>query len=151
MSLHRLLGFRVAVPDPEGLAAYYGELGLSGDHTTGWTGTDGGAAVTVDEGTFRRLDHVTVGCADEQDVAAIVGRLESGGATVTLAADGGSVTVVDQTTRGPLHRAGRRPLRPSSQPSISSSPTALGPTSGATSEPLPCSPGPGRRVASVTW
>ena len=99
MSLHRLLGFHVSVPDPDQLAAYYRELGLFGDHTTGWTGTDGGARVTVDDGPFRRLDTVSIGCADDRDVAGIVRRLESGGASVALAGDGGSLTVVDPVTR----------------------------------------------------
>lgn len=99
MSLRRLLGFRVAVPEPDALAAYYGELGLSGDHANGWTGTDGGAAVTVEEGPFRRLDTVTMGCADDRDVAGVAGRLESGGATVTVDPDGGEVTIVDPLTQ----------------------------------------------------
>ena len=48
MTLHRLLGFRSSVPDPDGLAAFYGELGLHRESDT-WTGSDGGATVTVAE------------------------------------------------------------------------------------------------------
>ena len=44
MGLHRLLGFTTAVPDPEGLAAFYGELGLAGRPATGFTGSDGGSS-----------------------------------------------------------------------------------------------------------
>ena len=31
MSLHRLMGFTSAVPDPDAVAAYYAEMGLVGD------------------------------------------------------------------------------------------------------------------------
>ena len=55
MSLHRMLGFRIGVADPDALAGYYGELGLSGDVSSGYTGSDGGAAVVVEEAPFRRL------------------------------------------------------------------------------------------------
>ena len=58
MSLHRLLGLHAAVPDPAALAAFYAELGLVGDAASGFTGTDGGASVTLSEGPFRRLDSV---------------------------------------------------------------------------------------------
>ena len=51
MALHRLLGFTTAVPDPEGLAAFYGELGLDGSPTTGFTGSDGGSAVSSTKAT----------------------------------------------------------------------------------------------------
>ena len=42
VSLHRLLGIHAAVPDPGGLAAFYAEMGLSGDAAAGFTGSDGG-------------------------------------------------------------------------------------------------------------
>ena len=80
MSLHRLLGFDAAVPDPAALSAYYAELGLSGDAASGFTGSDGWASVTLAEGPFRRLDSVSVGCRDESDLVAIAGRVEAGGA-----------------------------------------------------------------------
>ena len=41
MSLHRLLGFRAAVADPARLDAFYAELGLSGNATAGYAGSDG--------------------------------------------------------------------------------------------------------------
>jgi len=79
MGLHRLLGFTTAVPDPGGLAAFYGELGLDGDPTTGFTGSDGGGAVVVDEGDVRRLVRVELGCEGPEDVDAVAGRLTEGG------------------------------------------------------------------------
>ncbi len=79
MSIHRLLGIHVSVPEPGGLSAFYGELGLAGDAGTGFTGTDGGASVTVDDGPFRRLDSVSLGCHDEADLATMATRLVDGG------------------------------------------------------------------------
>ena len=97
MSLHRLLGLHAAVPDPAALAAFYGELGLSGDAASGFTGTDGGAAVTVAEGPFRRLDTVSIGCHDGAELAAIAGRLTDGGASPELG--DGVLSVVDPASR----------------------------------------------------
>ena len=42
MGLHRLLGLTAAVPEPDALAAFYGELGLYGDPTTGSPGPTAG-------------------------------------------------------------------------------------------------------------
>ena len=97
MSLHRLLGLHVSLPDPARLAAFYGEMGLVGDAARGFTGSDGGAAVTLAEGPFRRLGSVAVGCRDEADVAAIAGRLSAGGADVQMV--DGAVSVVDPASR----------------------------------------------------
>ncbi len=93
MSLHRLLGFRAAVRDPEGLAGFFGELGLSGDAATGFTGSDGGAAVTIDEAPVRRLLDVQVGCDDTADIDRIARALTAGGAVPEQRSD--SVSVVD--------------------------------------------------------
>src|SRR5688572_25095575 len=97
MSLHRLLGFRAAVADPTALDAYYAELGLTGDSTSGYTGSDGGARVTVDEAPFRRLIAVDIGCHDERDLDAVQQRLEAKGASP--ARDAESVAVIDDASR----------------------------------------------------
>ncbi len=97
MSLHRLLGFRAAVAEPAALAAFYGELGLSGDSTSGYTGADGGAVVTVDEAPFRRLLAVDIGAHDDRDLDAVQQRLEAGGASVTR--DATSVATIDRASR----------------------------------------------------
>ena len=97
MGLHRLLGFTTAVPDPEGLAAFYGELGLGGSPTTGFTGSDGGAAVLVDEGDFRRLVRVEFGCDGPEDLDAVARRLTDGGAAPVVS--DGEVRVVDPASR----------------------------------------------------
>ncbi|MFM8973144.1 MAG: hypothetical protein ACKOOG_11015 [Actinomycetota bacterium] len=96
MSLHRLLGFRTSVPDPDGLVRFFGDLGLIAG-ANGWTGSDGGGAVSVTEGPFRRLESIAIGCADDADVHAIARRLAEGGAEATI--DGGSVTVRDPASR----------------------------------------------------
>ena len=97
MSLHRLLGFHVDLPSPDGLVALYGELGLDGDATSGFTGSDGGAAITLGDGPFRRLRTVRVGCDRTGDLDAIGQRLEQGGASVERSET--AVTVVEPVTR----------------------------------------------------
>jgi catechol 2,3-dioxygenase-like lactoylglutathione lyase family enzyme len=97
MSLHRLLGFRAAVADPTALDAYYAELGLTGDATSGYTGSDGGAAVIVDEAPFRRLVAVDIGCDDDRDLDTVQQRLEARGASPARASE--SVSVVDVASR----------------------------------------------------
>jgi catechol 2,3-dioxygenase-like lactoylglutathione lyase family enzyme len=95
MALHRLLGFRAAVPDPAAVAAFYGELGLVDDGVRGWTGTEGGGAVRLDEGQLRRPLSVEIGCDTEEDVAAIASRLIEGGADPRHHVSDGEVRVHD--------------------------------------------------------
>jgi catechol 2,3-dioxygenase-like lactoylglutathione lyase family enzyme len=97
VSLHRLLGFRVGVADPDALGAFYGELGLSGDASSGFAGSDGGAAVAVEESPFRRLHAVDLGAPGESDVDEVRRRLDVGGAAAT--GDDGAVTVTDPASR----------------------------------------------------
>jgi hypothetical protein len=97
MSLHRLLGFRAAVADPPALDAYYTELGLGGDATSGYTGSDGGAVVVIDEAPFRRLIAVDIGCHDDRDLDAAQRRLEARGACPTRTSE--SVSVLDAASR----------------------------------------------------
>jgi len=116
VSLHRLLGFRAAVADPAGLAAYYGELGLSAHGDSGFTGSDGGAVVTIDEAPFRRLLAVDLGCADERDLDATEQRLELGGASPRRDAD--SVTAVDPASQVVLTVRVAEPERTSSPTAV---------------------------------
>jgi hypothetical protein len=97
MSLHRLLGFRAAVADPTALGAYYAELGLTGDARSGYTGSDGGGAVIVDEAPFRRLVAVDIGCDDDRDLDAVQQQLEARGASPTREPD--FVSVLDAASR----------------------------------------------------
>jgi Glyoxalase/Bleomycin resistance protein/Dioxygenase superfamily len=97
MSLHRFLGFRAAVADPTALDTYYADLGLSGDAGSGYTGSDGGAAVIIDEAPFRRLIAVDIGCDDDRDLDAVQQRLEARGASPARESE--SVSVVDAASR----------------------------------------------------
>jgi Glyoxalase/Bleomycin resistance protein/Dioxygenase superfamily len=97
MSLHRLLGFTTAVPDPGALTAFCGELGLVGSPATGLTGRDGGAAVIVVEGDFRRLVRVELGCEGSEDLDTVARRLTDGGASPVLG--DGEMRVVDRASR----------------------------------------------------
>ncbi len=125
MSLHRLLGLHAAVPDPEALAGFYRELGLAGDPVAGVTGTDGGASVSLEEGPFRRLDSVTVGCADEADLDAIARRLADGGAGVDR--PDGAVSVVDPASRVRFEVRIAEPFGPQrpSEPVVPNAPGAV--------------------------
>ncbi|MCU0270803.1 MAG: VOC family protein [Acidimicrobiales bacterium] len=97
MALHRLLGFRTAVPDVSAVASFYDELGLVGDPVAGYAGTSGGATVQLDEGAFRRPLSVWIGCDDEGDLDAAARRLGDAGATVHRHGD--EVRVVERATR----------------------------------------------------
>jgi len=97
MSLHRLLGFRAAVDDPAALDVYYAELGLTGDASSGYSGSDGGGAVIVDEAPFRRLISVDIGCDDDRDLDAVQQRLEARSASPRCESQ--SVSVVDSASR----------------------------------------------------
>jgi hypothetical protein len=97
MSLHRLLGFRSAVADPAALDSYYAELGLSGDASSGYAGSDGGAVVVIDEAPFRRLIAVDIGCDDDRDLDAVQQRLEARSASPTRGSE--SVSVLDPASR----------------------------------------------------
>ncbi|HEY1739817.1 MAG TPA: hypothetical protein VGI86_13950, partial [Acidimicrobiia bacterium] len=97
MTLHRLLGFRAAVADPDALASYYGELGLSGDAQSGFTGSAGGAAVRLEQAPIRRLLDVELGCSDDGDIARIARQLADRGASVEH--DGDHLSVTDGATR----------------------------------------------------
>lgn len=123
MSLHRMLGFRIGVADPDALARYYGELGLSGDVSSGYTGSDGGAAVVVEEAPFRRLLSVDVGCHDEHDLDEVQQRLVAGGASVDRTS--ASVAVQDDASHVRLTVRLADPEPPTTRPAASV--TANGP------------------------
>jgi catechol 2,3-dioxygenase-like lactoylglutathione lyase family enzyme len=97
MSLHRLLSMRVGVPDPEGLGAFYGELGLAHDGSAGFAGTDAGTQLVVDHHAFRRLLEVRIGATDEATLAAIATRLGERGLPPRLT--DGTLTVIDPATQ----------------------------------------------------
>ncbi|MEY4175234.1 MAG: hypothetical protein RI900_2399 [Actinomycetota bacterium] len=96
MALHRLLEMRVGVPDAEGLAGFYGEVGLTHDGNGGYTGTEGGAVVQVEHHSFRRLLQVVIGATDERDLTDAAQRLADRGLSPTLAH--GELSVIDPHT-----------------------------------------------------
>jgi len=110
VSLHRLLGFDVSVPDPDALATWYGALGLEGTPNDGYAGGDGGGRVGLDEGPFRRLVSIHVGADDDRDLEAIARRLADGGAAVERT-DEGTVAVVDPATSVRMRVSAAEPER----------------------------------------
>jgi catechol 2,3-dioxygenase-like lactoylglutathione lyase family enzyme len=93
MGLHRLLAMRIGVPDAGELGSFYGEMGLSHDGSGRFVGSEGGAAVHVEQYPFRRLLEVVVGAADARDLADAAERLTSRGLAPTTTSD--AVSVVD--------------------------------------------------------
>jgi catechol 2,3-dioxygenase-like lactoylglutathione lyase family enzyme len=93
MGLHRLLSMRVGVPDPAGLGAFYGELGLTSDGNGGFAGTDAGTQLVVDHHAFRRLLEVRIGATDDATLADIAARLTGHG--LQPRHTGGVLSVVD--------------------------------------------------------
>lgn len=116
MSLHRLLGLHATVPDPDALSAFYRELGLRGDAVAGFTGTDGGAAVTLAEGPFRRLHSVTAGCSDPSDLRAIAERVRAGGLDPVVADH--HVAVVDPASQVRFEVQVAAPAPPQAPPTL---------------------------------
>ncbi|MFZ8997886.1 MAG: VOC family protein [Ilumatobacteraceae bacterium] len=96
MGLHRLLGMRIGVPDPAGLADFYGELRLDHDGTGGFGGTDGGTQVQVEEHPFRRLLEVRIGADDEATIADVGRRLAERGLAAKVTDS--TVSAVDPAT-----------------------------------------------------
>lgn len=96
MALHRLLGMRIGVPDPQAVAGFCGELGLGDDGRGGFGGTDGGTQVTVEDYAFRRLLEVRVAADDSATIDATAARLRDRGLSPTLGDS--SLTVVDPAT-----------------------------------------------------
>jgi hypothetical protein len=97
MALHRLLSMRVGVPDAHALGGFYDELGLTRDTGGRFVGTDGGAAVQVEEYPFRRLLEVTAGADDESHLAAAGERLTARGLAPTIT--DGVLSVVDPASQ----------------------------------------------------
>jgi hypothetical protein len=97
MGLHRLIGMRVGVPDPAGLAGYYGEMGLRTDGAGGFGGGDGGTQVRLEEYPFRRLLQVEVAADDEATLAATGERLTRLGLAPSLSS--GVLTVVEPASQ----------------------------------------------------
>ena len=97
MGLHRLIGMRIGVPDPSGLASFYGEMGLTDDGSAGFAGTDGGTQVVVEEYDFRRLLEVRIAADDETTIVATSRRLTERGLTPSV--DDTSLTVTGHAAR----------------------------------------------------
>ena len=113
MGLHRLRGIHVGVPDPDTLAGFYGELGLSDDGAGGFGGTDGGPQVRVEEHPFRRLLAVDVAADDEATLDAISARADGLGLAPSLA--DGVLSVTEPASRVTFRVAVAAP-RPAPEP-----------------------------------
>jgi hypothetical protein len=97
MGLHRILSMRVGVPDPQGLDAFYGEIGLHHDGTGGYGGSQEGPVVQIEHYDFRRLLAVDIGAHDEATIAVTARRLMDAGLNITNTHD--AVSVVDPASQ----------------------------------------------------
>jgi hypothetical protein len=97
MDLHGLLSMRVGVPDPDALAGFYGEIGLTSDAQQRFGGTDPGPAIQLDHAPFRRLLEVEIAATDERAISAARVRLTTLGLTVH--GSDSVIEVVDPATK----------------------------------------------------
>ncbi|WP_326836935.1 VOC family protein [Amycolatopsis rhabdoformis] len=79
MSMHRLAGITLGVPDLEAVGRYYEEFGLrrsrETEHELVFSTTDGGEQLRLVPAPFRRLVAVTIGVDDPDDLGRAAARL----------------------------------------------------------------------------
>lgn len=95
--LHGLLGMRIGIPDTDGLASFFAEMGLGTTASGGYTGTAGGPVIDLEQYAFRRLLEVEVAAHDDQVLAAAATRLTEMG--LTPHTDGERLSVVDPASQ----------------------------------------------------
>lgn len=97
MTLHRLTGITLGVPDVATTAAYYAEFGLQPDASgQRFTTTDGGEQLRIEHSSRRRLLELGIGAEDPDDldrVAASLARLD-----VAVERTATSLTAIDPGT-----------------------------------------------------
>jgi hypothetical protein len=87
VALHRLSSVTIGVPEPEPLAAYYTEFGLSPDGDSAFSTVDGGRQLIVQRAPTRRLVEMVVGVDDRDDLARVGAALTAGGHQPDLEGD----------------------------------------------------------------
>ena len=87
MALHRLSSVTIGVPDPEPVATYYDEFGLSRADDLSFSTLDGGRQLLVQQAPTRRLVEMVVGVDDHDDLARVAATLTSAGHHPELQAD----------------------------------------------------------------
>jgi catechol 2,3-dioxygenase-like lactoylglutathione lyase family enzyme len=96
MALHQMSSVTIGVPDPDSVAAYYSEFGLSADGDGGFSTVDGGRQLLLEPAPRRRLAEMVVGVDGPDDLAAAHTRLAAAGARPEL--DGTRLMVVEPET-----------------------------------------------------
>ena len=84
MALNRFMGMEIGVPEPEALAACYGELGLVGEGAS-WGTADRPDQIRIVEARYRQLVSMRLGCESQGDLVALRKRLEGLGVEVRSA------------------------------------------------------------------
>ncbi|MGK2949756.1 MAG: hypothetical protein ACSLFP_14390, partial [Acidimicrobiales bacterium] len=93
MSIDRLLDITLAVPDPDGLAAFWARRGLLATDAGVLGTSERPRQLVLREGPYRHLAELHLGCADEADLKAIARRLDALG--VASQVDGTTLTCAD--------------------------------------------------------
>jgi catechol 2,3-dioxygenase-like lactoylglutathione lyase family enzyme len=79
VALHRLSSVTIGVPEPEPLAAYYTEFGLSPQDDSSFSTLDGGRQLIIQQAPTRRLVEMVVEVDDRDDLARVGAALTTGG------------------------------------------------------------------------
>lgn len=96
MALHNLLSIDLAVPRPEELAAFYGEIGFTSSGG-GFGGAEAPDQIRIAEAPFRQFRRMRVACDGEQDLKSAQDRLQALGVTAT--SSNGRLEVTDPVNR----------------------------------------------------
>jgi catechol 2,3-dioxygenase-like lactoylglutathione lyase family enzyme len=96
MALHRLSSVTIGVPEPESVASYYAEFGLSRADDLSFSTVDGGRQLLVQRAPTRRLVEMEVGVDDRDDLARVGAALTAAGHHPDLEDD--AVRVVEPET-----------------------------------------------------
>ncbi len=96
MALHRLSSVTIGVPEPEPLATYYTEFGLSPHEDSSFSTLDGGRQLIIQQAPTRRLLEMVVGVDDRDDLARVAAALTAGGHQPV--SEGDSLRVIEPET-----------------------------------------------------
>jgi catechol 2,3-dioxygenase-like lactoylglutathione lyase family enzyme len=96
MALHRLSSVTIGVPEPEPVATYYAEFGLSRADDLSFSTLDGGRQLFVRQAPTRRLVEMVVGVDDRDDLARVGAALTAAGHHPEL--EGDALRVIEPET-----------------------------------------------------
>jgi catechol 2,3-dioxygenase-like lactoylglutathione lyase family enzyme len=124
MGLHRLASVTIGVPEPEPVADYYVEFGLTRLDDGALATTDGGRQLVLRVAPSRRLVEMVVSVDDQDDVARAAAALSAAGVESTI--DGGRLRAVEpETGVTVVLEVGARLVQPATEPETFNGPGSL--------------------------